>query len=611
MPFSIAKVVVGLPVPGPFDYQIPAFLQQRIGVGSRVYVSFGQKFHVGYVIGMIKKSRYPRLKPIIAALDSGPVLDENFLKLAKRLSSDCACTLGEAIETGLPSFLREKREISWSAGIRVPREKTAKIYFYQATVQSAAKMLAQKIRENHEAGRGLIFLVPETGQVPPAKEFLEKVCKDQVAVIGRGSGIKEEIEQWRLVKEGKIRMAVGSRSAVFAMMPDLGLMIISDEENSVYKQEPSPFYHTREVAFWRQKIDGCDLAFVTPAPTLELWKILKDRKVKAESAPCEASCPLQVIDLANYKSSKMLLSFPLQNHLRDALAAGNKTLLFLNRRGFFTHTRCRHCGFVLTCSRCQTALSFLYSKKKLVCRRCAAAHDFPKICPQCQGAYLFSTGGGVEKLESDLTRIYPQAKIAGFDKESKLFDDRADVMIATSAVLPYLKRGHFQLIAVLDFDAEINRPDFRASCRAYSLLTRLKQAGGAKMFVQTRHPGHAAITAALREDPESFYKSELKIRRELGFPPCRGMIAISLRSMKESDAHSASRIIFDKIGEIKSKKFEISEPQPDLIPKLRDKYRYTIMIKTGPVQPVLNLIGPVLTQARKHKNVILTVDVNP
>ena len=610
MPHSVAQIVVGLPAPGPFDYFVPEILRKDIRVGSRVYVPFRSSFCVGYVIGLLKKSKFPRLKSVSAVLDNIPTLDENFLKLTHELAKYYACSWGEGIEAALPRVLRSKKEITWTPSLEAAPRNNSQIVFLQGSIQSAANTIARKIKSVFGAGHGIIFLVPEVGQINVVKEFLEKVCGISVIAIGRALGVKEELQSWMSIKEGRSRVVVGTRSAVFTMMPHLGLIVMVDEENPAYKQEPAPFYHTREVALWRQKYEQCDIAFVTPTPTAELWKILKNKKIKPEICSDKHLGALQVVDLANYKYQNMLVSFPLQNHIQETLAKNGKVLLFLNRRGFSTLTKCNQCGFVLKCNRCSTNLSYLYSKKKLVCYRCSASSELPKMCPQCHGSYLRSTGTGIEKLESELVRIYPQARVAFFDSDSKNFSGDANLVIATQAVMPFLHRAAFALIAVLDFDGEINRVDFRAGARVFSLLVRLRQAAGEKLVVQTRNPSHAAIHSVKTMDANQFYRQELQIRRELNLPPYVQTIALALRGSREEDVLNQSQKLYEQLSGIDTKNFEISYPQPDLIPKLRDKFRFTIMLKGKAVKSILKVIEPVMVDFSKRKGIILTIDVN-
>ncbi len=611
--YSIAQIVVGLPVHGPFDYLVPVHLRDQIKVGHRVYVSFRSGTCVGYVVGLLTKSSFPRLKTLMSILDNVPLLDDTMLKLSRELSEYYACSWGEAIEIVLPKALRTKKAVVWNPQkVSLLEAPKAQIFYCEGSVKSSWRFLAEKIKETVLAGRGVVFLVPEVRQLESAKNFLEKNCGLEVAVLDRSLPAKRELEEWLAVKEGKIRVVAGTRSAVFAPVPRLGLIVMADEENSSYKQEPSPFYHAREASLLRQKYDGCDLIFVSPAPTAELWKILKEKKAVSAVVEPSKTASLHVIDLTNYKPQKsMMVSFPLQNHIQETLAKKGKVLLFLNRRGFSLITRCNQCGFVVKCEHCNTNMSFLYSRKKMVCHRCGSSHELPKLCPQCNGSYLRSMGTGIEKLESDLTRIYPQIRIALFDRDSKEIPLDADLIIATHAIMPVLGRIDFSLIAVLDFDGEINRVDFRASQRVFSLLVRLRQAASEKLFVQTANSGHEAIKAAAKMDLEQFYRGELKTRRELDLPPFMHLISLGLRGIKEESVFNESRALHERLTKISAKMFAVGDPQPDITPKLRDQFRFTIMLKGKSVRDVLEVIEPLILEFKKRKGVILTVDVDP
>lgn len=612
MPHSIAQVVVGLPVHGPFDYTIPPNLREQVRVGHRVNVPFRSQYCLGYVVGLGTKSSFPRLKPIHSILENAPFLNATILKFAKEFSQYYACSWGEAIDIVLPSALRTKRQVSWEPPVEKASASGKTIVLYQGLIGPAAPMLLEKMRQTLSAGQGVILLVPEARKTASMKEFLEKELGVSAAVFDSSLTPVQELKQWLMVKEGGGRLVIGTRWSVFAPVVNLGLIVMVDEENHSYKQEPSPFYHSRDVMFLRQKYEGCELAFVTPTPTAELWKILKTHKADIVVSPPGSQGNLQIVDLANYKpQGNMLISFPLQNFIRETMEKNGRVLLFLNRRGFSMMTRCNQCGFVIKCDRCQTNLSFLYSKKKMVCHRCGKTSDLPKICPKCRSSYLRSTGTGIEKLESEIIRIYPQARVALFDRETKGMSADANIVIATQAIIPVLKSSAFSLAAVLDFDGEINRVDFRASERVFSLLTRLCAGTKEKVVVQTRNPGHYAIKAVRKNNAESFYREELKLRRDLGLPPFIHLIAISMRGTKEAAVFDHCKALYEQLNKISTKNFEVLDPEPDITPKLRDKFRFTIMLKGKAVKSVLKIVEPVIREFKKSKGVILTVNVDP
>ncbi len=615
---TITQVVVGLPVPGPFDYVVPEELRDTIVPGQRVYVSFGGRRTVGYVTGLLAKSAFPRLKSLLALLDNAPALDGEALQLTKEFSEYYGCSWGEAIETSLPAALRRKKFLE----LAPPRETgespagdagAPEIAFcHDKGLTGRWPFLREEIAQVLGRDMGVLVLVPEAHQAAEAKGHLEKIPGAIITILDRALSPSEELARWIAVREGRARLAVGTRSAVFAPVRRLGLIVMIDEDHHAYKQEQSPFYHAREVARFRARRTGCRLLFAGSVPSAELWQDLKTEKAAIRAIEPERLSPLQVIDLANYKPQKWsLISFPLQNNIQETLARGGKILLFLNRRGFSSLTRCNQCGHTLQCERCRVNLSYLYSAKTLVCHRCGGRSAMPAFCPQCKSSYLRSTGGGIEKVESELARNYPQARLAKFDKETAATPSTADIIVATQAVLRVLDRLTVALVGILDIDAELNRLDFRAGQRAFSLMVRLRQAACEKVVVQTHNRDSYCLKAARDMDFEKFYQEELKLRRELSLPPFRHLAAVGLRGRDENAVFEQARVLYEHIKKHDAQNIEVLNPQPDFIPKLRDQYRFSIMLKGKSVPRLLAAVSSVSRDFKKKKGIIVTVNVDP
>lgn len=320
---------------------------------------------------------------------------------------------------------------------------------------------------------------------------------------------------------------------------------------------------------------------------------------------------MQLIDLSNYNPAKSsVVSFPLRNIMEKSVAQKERVLLFLNRKGFSTVTRCSQCGRALVCPRCNVNLTYLYSKKKMVCRMCRYTTEVPKICPQCKSSYLRSLGTGIEKLESEIARIFPTVRVARFDKESAALPKGVDILIATQAVLKVLDGFKADVIAILEFDAQLNRVDFRSSEKAFASLIALRCAAKKKLVVQTHQTNNYIIQAAASMNFDYFYEEEMKLREELQLPPFKHLIAIGLRGREEDAVFAEAQRLYEKLGK-DSPLYEVSDPQPDLLAKLRDQYRFTIMVKTASVVEMLAQVKTVLKDLRRKKNIIITVNVDP
>ena len=453
-----------------------------------------------------------------------------------------------------------------------------------------AWLLAQ-IRDVLQQGRGVIILVPEAAQVKAVSVRLAADVPEPVTILDRRLTAKKELAQWTAVREGRARLILGTRSAVFAPVRDLGLQVIIDEENRSYKQEQSPYYHAREVAEMRGRIEQALTIVVSPAPSAEVWYQVANGAAEAVEFPSTAAASRQAIDLANYKPRyKTILSFPVQSAIRASLERSGRVLLFLNRRGSSTATRCNQCGRAVTCPRCDVAMSYLEDPGHLVCHRCDGSQPLPRRCPHCQGEYLRPTGIGLETVAVEARRLYPEVRVAIFDRESASVPRSARIVVGTQAVLRALRPGEMDLAVVLDFDAELNRMDFRSEHHAFALLTRLARLAGRQLMAQTHQPEDYALRCALKMDWAGFYEQELRHRRESGLPPYQHLLELTVRGPDEAGAAAQIAALHRALLAVDQPGVEILDPQPDARAKLRDQYRFIIILRGSSVPDLHQLV---------------------
>ncbi|HLF17946.1 MAG TPA: primosomal protein N' [Candidatus Omnitrophota bacterium] len=610
---TIAQIVVGLPVEGPFDYFVDASLQRQIATGQRVRVLFNKRKKIGYIVGFRSKSAFKKLNPVLEILDTAaPSLDEKALRLTKAFSDHYGCSWGESIEAYFPPSLRgaQKTDLPLpQTPQKDPLQPGKATLVHDIGWMKHWEIVYQRIEEQLKSNKGVILLFPEKNYVDEACEKLASF-QERIIRLDKKLPLQAEKEEWEKIKTTPGLIVLGTRRAVFAPLLNLGLIVIYEEDHSAYKQDQTPHYHVNEVALMRRRIEGADVMFVSACPSAVIWE--NTRKQKWEKlSPEGVLASVQLVDMGNYNPQRSsFLSVPLQNNIRQTLEKKGKVMLFMNRRGFTTMTRCNQCGFTMKCPRCDCMLTFLYSKKKLVCRHCNHESDLPKICPQCQGSYLRSTGMGIEKLESDVARLYPEAKVAHYDKETKAFPEQANVILATQAIIRW--RGHLKsdLTAVMNFDAEINRFDFRCAQKAFSLLVRLAQMTKDKLLIQTRDTENYCLKAARHWDFDGFYRQELKFSKELQYPPFAHLLAVNLRGKKEEAVLEQGQALDGLLKAKAAKNVEVSEPSADVIPKLRDQYRYTIMLKGKNLKPMLDLAKKGIKEMKK-RSVVIALNVDP
>jgi primosomal protein N' (replication factor Y) len=364
----------------------------------------------------------------------------------------------------------------------------------------------------------------------------------------------------------------------------------------------------------RSRIENSDVIFMSAAPSAELRYLAQKKKVRMLPAGPPSTPPVQVqiVDMANYKPGRgFLLSVPLRNSIDKNLKERGKTILFMNRKGFSTRTQCSQCGYEIRCERCDVNLIYLYSKRKMVCRLCGQTKEQPKVCPQCKSSYLKSTGMGVEKLESEVSRIFPQARVEHYDSDVKVMPQSFDILIATQAVLREKERLAVPLLGIINIDPELNRSDFRAAQKTFSLLVHLKQMTTGKFIIQTRIPDNYCLKTFRKEDAAAFYREELRFRKETELPPYRHLVAIGLRGAKEDEVFAEASLLCEALEKNLPKDMELADPHADLIPKMRDKYRFTIILKGKAVKKILTLLKKTLSGFKRKRNIIVTVNVDP
>lgn len=609
-----AKVVLGLPVEGPFDYIVPEELQARIEPGFRVEVDFCHRKLAGYVVGLSTKSPVKNLKKILQLLDDNPALDARMLALTREVSRYYCCSWGEAIETALPAALRKIRQIK---GIKkgtcgVKNNGLQASLLYDPQVDSRLNYYLKGVSEALKANKEAIILFSDINSCLHAASSFRSLPGASVGALFRKG--KEELETWRKIKKGEINVVVGVRSAIFAPLENLGLIVIDEEDAAVYKQDQVPHYHTRKVAFMRSSLEGAKVILGGSAFSLESVYLARNRKIEYLRPTAKFTQPeIKIINArTQYGKSKQgasILSKYLQDAISFSLNSKNKTLLFLNRKGFATSAFCSTCGISLKCPRCDINLVYHFKEGILGCRYCSFKMPPPKICPACNSGYIKFSGAGTEKIESELSRLFPSARIKRLDKRTDAGPDDADIYVATSFVNK--QDSFFDLTAVLAVDNSLGRADLGAATKTFSLLEQLAARTVKKMVIQSSLPEHYCLRALLERNPEKFYTDELKHRKELHFPPYRHLMLVKLRAkIAERVEESALKLhkLLKKPPRPKDVRvLQVSQGEP---PKLRGNFYWQILLSVKDPMKGCAFLKKRLKDFR-HSGIIVTVDVDP
>ena len=609
---SIAKVVVGLPVDGPFDYAVPETLRDSLCVGQRVVVPFGKREITGYITDLADQSDLQELKEIVSA-DGYSLLPPELMELSAWMSKYYGCSQGEAIETMLPFALRKRKRLPLrplnTSGVK--SADVGRINLYLSHDRDAAfSDIEQKIKTCLSRGEGVLLLAPDAAHMKKmTRRFLEIL--DQPLVCLSHDSSKEQNEIWLALRNGQFKFAIGLRQAVFAPVRNLGLVVMFAEDHYGYQEDQTPFYHARDVLLKRAETEKFDVIFSSAAPSVELWSMFEEYPERVKYFEKELS-KMRLIDLTNYKPGRQsFLSFPLANSISTVLEKGGRVVIIHNRRGFHTYTKCAECGHVLACPRCGVPYTFMFESRKMVCSSCGHSEEPTKKCPQCRKEYLKSYGEGIERVESDLARFFPQASLATFDKDTRAIPKQANLIIATQAILKIIEKLPVNLIVILDGDAALSRFNFRAHQKVFSFLMEMRLYGADELVVQTRNPLQHTLQCAMANDLKRFYNQEISSRQELKLPPKGHLLLILFRGKDEVVVTEQVDAVYEYFQEHGSDMIDVFPPQQDFQPKLRDKYRLMIMIKTEQVEAAVSHVKDVLKNVKRKRGVIVTVQVDP
>lgn len=604
-----------MPVKDPFDYFIPSSLIGSAKIGARVMVPFRERKLLGYITAISPTTKIKKLKPILGIIDKAQLLNQELLKLTRQVSDYYFCSWGEAIEAGLPLQLRKARQIEGLNGAAtVHKAKSARRVLIQDLSQSGRwEIYFNEIEKALAASKNIIFLTPQIDLIEALRDKINKRFKTDLEVLHSRQSPRVHLDAWLRIRNAQVRIVLGTRQAIFAPLVNLGLIILDQENSNLYKQDQSPHYNAREVAFMRSKISGADLLLCDVNPSLESLYLARKNKIEYRNIKAKDLPEIRIIDMKKEVYSKVrrtLLSYPIQEMISRALESKAKILIFLNRKGFSTCAYCPVCRKTLTCPRCNVNLTYFYRENKLHCRYCNYNSVPYEICPDCKSGYIRYSGSGIEKVESELARFFPQAKISKLEGLEGLNQDPAQILIATSLIFK-IRPQDLEFIGVLTLDNALNRVDFRAAEKAFSLLLNLLTLGSKNIIIQSNLSNHYCFQAVLKSDLDLFYKAEFTFRKELGLPPFSHLAFIKLRGENPDKVKQRAQGLFDRLKKNKS------DSQVELIScfagapqKLRGKYYWQVLLKSKTVKAMTNFLRNNL-KISSHSDIIVTVDIDP
>jgi primosomal protein N' (replication factor Y) len=487
-----------------------------------------------------------------------------------------------------------------------------------------------------DAGRSSILLVPEIGLTPAVAADLHQTFGDEVAILHSALSNAERSEQWHRIRKGEARMVVGTRSAVFAPVSDLALIIVDEEHDSSYKQEETPRYHARDVAVVRAKLANAIVALGSATPSLESYfNAAKNKYALIELPDRVEQRPLPEVEIIDMRlefqetGHEQVISRKLAEEIKQRLDRGEQSLILLNRRGYSPVVLCRTCGKPLECKNCAIALTHHKQAHKMQCHYCGFLAPVPKQCVHCGSEYVYFLGTGSEKLEELLHGLFPQARIGRLDRDTvrgredfervlaALHEGDLDLLVGTQMIA----KGHdvhgVTLVGVVGADMALGMPDFRAAERTFQLLTQVAGRAGrgdapGKVIFQTYFTDHYAVQYAAQHDFRGFYEKELRFRSWMHYPPYSSLANVLVRSDKLDDALRWSGMLGEWFETTRHDGIRVLGPAPAPILRLKRDYRYHFVLKSPSREKLNGLLRRMLAYAAAEKiprtQVIVDVD---
>jgi len=491
------------------------------------------------------------------------------------------------------------------------------------------KILEEAVR----LGKKAIILAPEIALTPWPAAYLKTLFPGRVALAHSGLSEGERMDEWGRVLRGEADIVVGARSALFSPVKDLGLIIVDEEHETSYKQEDGVRYNARDAALVLGKELGITVVLGSATPSVETFQNARTGKLKALNILNRVdSRGLPEVEIVDMKGSKEVLSPRLVSLMQETLDSGRQSVLFLNRRGFSSCLVCRDCGHSFTCLNCSVTLTLHKGKKSLVCHYCDLTLPAPHECPSCSGIDLITPGSGTEKVEEEVRRLFPSARVGRLDRDTasakgaarrtieEMDEGALDVLIGTQMVS---KGHHFPnvtLVGIISGDTSLNIPDFRSSERTFQLITQAAGRSGrgtdaGRVVIQTLNPGQYCLTAALSHDYASFFAREIEAREELDYPPFTRLCVLRVDGVNEGrviEAINSLKKAFERLSKGK-RGIQALGPAAALVSKVRGRHRWQILLKGSDLKALHSLAGALKALFERHKapGVTLTVDMDP
>jgi len=638
-------IALNLPLGDLYSYSCEA--EEPPLPGVRVIVSFRNRKLTGWVVEVSedKPDFKGTLKEVERVVDTQPLCDKTLFKLAAWMKDYYFCSLGEVLACMLPGGKREKdlSPLGFEQNPEVEKKLTLSDeqesavndfqkhsedthYLYGMTGSGKTEVFLRICEFILSLGKSVIYLVPEITLTHQVLDSFKKRFSSGIAVLHSHLTPSQKLKEWRKIQSGEAQLIIGARSAVFAPLKNLGLIIIDEEHENTYKSGSHPRYHARQVAMMRCRMEKSGLIMGSATPSAEAWKMMQDGQCRRHELTRRlAGGQLPEIVIVDLKKEKSILSRKLVETVEETLQRKKQVILFLNRRGFAYFFHCKNCDFEMTCKNCSVPLTYHKAKGQLVCHYCGHRERPVQICPKCGSSDTGYSGFGTEQVEEEIKRVFAPYSIARVDGDSvskkgalqevlsRFASGEIQILLGTQMVAKGLNFKDVELVGLIQADSGLHLPDFRASERTFALLVQVSGRAGrfsdqGKVILQTYQPKDPAIVYGAANRMEEFYERELKQRKMLGFPPYQRLMRLVFRGKDQNLVRSEARRFKALLIESPN---EYLGPEECPLSMISGNYRFHI-IGRADTQKILQFdIKKALELFKKNSRVYMEIDPDP
>jgi primosomal protein N' (replication factor Y) (superfamily II helicase) len=653
----LADIAVCLPLSRTFVYE----LAEPAEIGCRVRVRFSNREVEGFIVGFPKTPPAGiEIQAVSEVLDRASLLLPDVLDLCRWIADYYLAPIGEVLKSALPPAITRKHLDRFDPGpgsdhqkpeapFKLTTEQLTALYaiekaegfstilLHGVTGSGKTEIYIQAAEYTLSRGNTCLILVPEIGLTPQLTERFSARFPGRVAVLHSSLTRKQRIEEWLRILHGRAPVVVGTRSAVFAPLRCLKLIIVDEEHETTYKQEETPRYHARDTAIVRAQRLGATVVLGSATPSMESFRNAERKKFEYVHLTARVEDrPLPDVEIVNMREEyaaegkQAIFSRRLLQAIGERLERREQTMVLLNRRGFAAFLLCRHCGFTFQCSSCSVSMTYHRSAGRLLCHYCGLARRPPAQCPECKSEYIYYVGEGTERIESDLRELFGDARIGRIDRDTmKHVRDfervlggfrkgEIDILVGTQMIA----KGHdfplVTLVGVLAADAALSMPDFRAAERTFQLLTQVAGRSGrgdrpGEVIIQSFFPDHYTFQLACTQKFEEFYARESRYRKAMFYPPFTAIAGILVTDRDKERAALESRSVSDYLDSIRDDSVRVLGPAPAPLERVKRLHRYQLLIKAGSRSTLHRVLSALRAHldGRKLGSTRVLVDVDP